>query len=111
MPPLKGIDRLIDGDLLKALEETGHGQQIVIVDPSYAIPHNSQRANYHGDSSARALRSILDLVPVDQDETGDYLITLMAPDPPAKNSKALRSFRTAIQDLKLETITLPRMTD
>lgn len=65
MPPLKGIERGITGQLLCQLEELGHGDRITIVDASYSIPRGAERGEFHGDSSAKALRGILDLVPID----------------------------------------------
>lgn len=88
MPPLKGIDRGINGDLLKALEETGHGDQIVIVDASYSIPRDAHKVDYQGNSSSQALRGILQLVPI---EDGGSL-TIMRPDSEDKGYKALSEF-------------------
>src|SRR3990167_9280168 len=53
--------------MLKALEEIGHGAQIAVVDASYDIPKESQTVDYQGDSSASALKGILNLVPTDND--------------------------------------------
>lgn len=98
MPPLKGIDRGINGDMLKALEEIGHGAQIAIVDASYDIPIGAQVVNYQGDSSATALRGILDLVPVDEpaNDIGKVKskVVAMLPDPPNKeiDSEAFMAF-------------------
>lgn len=101
MPPLKGIDRGINGDMLKALEETGHGDLIVVVDASYSIPNGAHKVDYQGDSSADALKGILALVPVDEEPGGpqfgvpdpSYKITAMMPDPPESTSPALEAFK------------------
>ena len=102
MPPLKGIDRGINGDMLKALEETGHGDQIVVVDASYSIPNSAHKVDYQGDSSVRALLGILDLVPVDETTEGGFgvptpalMIAAMMPDLPTKTSPALEEFQEA----------------
>lgn len=79
MPPLKGIDRGIDGKMLWALEELGHGNQVVVVDPSYPIPRGSKVVDYHGHSSAMALKGILDLVPhesMDGDEGSTDVVAM-----------------------------------
>lgn len=85
MPPLRGIERGIDGDMLKALEELGHGQRLAIVDPSYAIPDGNSVIKYAGDSSANALKGILDLVDVDVTshigtEEKLVIVSIMEPD-------------------------------
>jgi len=102
MPPLKGIDRGINGDMLKALEETGHGDRIVVVDASYSIPYGAHKVDYQGDSSVRALLGILDLVPVDETKDGGIgvpnpalAITTMMPDLPSRTSPALKEFQEA----------------
>jgi len=74
MPPLKGIDRGLNGEALKALEESGHGRRIAVVDASYNIPRWSQAIDYNGKTSVEALVGILKLVP----HEGNIL--LMKPD-------------------------------
>ena len=32
---LKGIDPLLDGELLRTLDQMGHGDQLVVVDSNY----------------------------------------------------------------------------
>jgi L-fucose mutarotase/ribose pyranase (RbsD/FucU family) len=81
MPPLKGIDHGIDGKLLCALEEAGHGLQIAVVDPSYPIPGHARVFDYHGSSagntSAQALRGILELVPAEKiDDDGNTILAM-----------------------------------
>jgi L-fucose mutarotase/ribose pyranase (RbsD/FucU family) len=78
MPPLKGIDPGLNGEALKALEESGHGDQIVIVDPSYSIPEGATVIDYQGKSSASALRGILALVP--HENNGAFDIVCMRAD-------------------------------
>lgn len=75
MPPLRGIDRGLDGNALKALEESGHGRRLAIVDASYDIPRWAQVVNYLGQTSAEALHGIASLVPIEEDS-----LTLMYPD-------------------------------
>ncbi|MEI9913567.1 MAG: RbsD/FucU domain-containing protein [Candidatus Saccharibacteria bacterium] len=75
MPPLKGIDRGINGNMLKVLEESGHGDRIVVIDPSYSVPEGAKVIDYQGDSSASALVGILRLVP------SESVITIMDADP------------------------------
>ncbi|HUD06720.1 MAG TPA: RbsD/FucU domain-containing protein [Candidatus Saccharimonadales bacterium] len=94
MPPLKGIDRGINGVLLKALEETGHGDHIAIVDPSYSIPEGARIVDYQGNSSARALKGILALVPI-EDESH---VLLMMPDTGQHPHEAVSEFEEALGD-------------
>lgn len=87
MPPLKGIDRGINGELLKALEESGHRDRIVVVDPSYPIPYEARVYDYGGDSSARALAGVLALVP------WEGVVTYMEPDPePGQGRESVEAF-------------------
>ena len=65
MPPLKGIDRGLTGRALKALEESGHGRRLAIVDASYNIPRWAQVIDYRGETSTEALKGILRLIPVE----------------------------------------------
>ncbi|HTE58324.1 MAG TPA: RbsD/FucU domain-containing protein [Verrucomicrobiae bacterium] len=95
MPPLNGIDRGINGNLLKALEEIGHGAQIAVVDASYDIPPAAEVADYQGDSSARALKGILDLVPLD-DANGYPNVSVMVPHFPQEPGTALEAFEEAL---------------
>lgn len=74
MPPLKGIDRGLNGEALKALEESGQGRRIAIVDASYNIPRWAQVVDYAGKTSLEALVGILKLVP------WEGSILLMLPD-------------------------------
>jgi hypothetical protein len=75
MPPLKGIDRGLTGEALKALEESGHGRRIAIVDASYDIPRSAQKVDYRGQSSAQALLGVLKLAPIENKS-----LTIMGPD-------------------------------
>lgn len=111
MPPLKGVDRGIDGELLKVLEESGHGEQIVIVDPSYPIPEGARlTVDYHGESSAQALRGILKYLSIekmDEQEHGPDVV-FMAPDPPVIECDASIAFEEVANELKLIVKSEPR---
>lgn len=106
MPPLKGIDRGINGEMLKALEEIGHGAQIAVVDASYDIPVGSQVVNYQGDSTAQALEGILKLVPIDEDKN---VISLMGPDDHGAECPALRDELAVTQRLGLQAGVIKRL--
>ena len=96
MPPLKGIDRGLNGGALKALEESGHGERIAIVDPSYAIPEGSRVVSYQGDSSAQALRGILRLVPLEGP------VTCMLADENVTTNEAHEEFIEVIHELGVQ---------
>lgn len=111
MPPLKGIDRGLNGDCLKALEEVGHGAQIAVVDASYDIPLGAQVINYQGDSSAQALRGILALVPLDNNSGEDVDVVVMNPDLPETTCAARDAFIRVIRDLGLTDGGLRRLNE
>jgi L-fucose mutarotase len=68
---LKGIDPLLNADLLYVLESMGHGDDLVISDTNF--PSDSvARETVHGDivrinapTAARAARAILSVLPLD----------------------------------------------
>jgi L-fucose mutarotase len=68
---LKGIDPLLNADLLYVLESMGHGDDLVISDTNF--PSDSvARETVHGDlvrinapTAARAVRAILSVMPLD----------------------------------------------
>lgn len=101
MPPLKGIDRGLDGKALCALEQLGHGDQVVIVDPSYSIPRSAEVIDYHSNSSASALSGILSLVPHEKDESG-YDIACMSHDIGGTICTATNAFEDVANKLELE---------
>lgn len=110
MPPLKGIDRGLDGKVLKILEESGHGEQVVIVDPSYAIPEGARVVDYHGDSSAQALRGILALVPSEATKQGFDVVSMDAdPDDSSLSPNALNAFKEVVASLGLRLGYEPRL--
>ncbi len=63
---LKGIPKIINPELLKILDEMGHGDEIVIADanfPSERIGQRVIRADGHG--ACELLKAILQLFPLD----------------------------------------------
>src|SRR3990167_10107099 len=107
MPPMKGIDRGLNGDALKALEEAGHGQRIAVVDPSYAIPEGARVVPYQGESSATALRGILSLIPLEKDRRS-YDVVAMAADENVDDCAASDEFERVAEELGLEIGFNPR---
>ena len=63
---LKGIDPLLNGDLLKILDDMGHGDQLLIVDRNYPAAASGRPVIRLGDTTVpRALRAILSVFPLD----------------------------------------------
>jgi len=65
-PVLKGIDPLLNGDLLKILDEMGHADQLLVVDRNYPAFSAGRPVVRLGESGAiRVLGAILSVFPLD----------------------------------------------
>nr|WP_315266991.1 RbsD/FucU domain-containing protein [Microbacterium lemovicicum] len=63
---LKGIDPLLSGDLLKVLDEMGHGDQLLLVDRNFPAAATGRPVIRLGEvTGVRALRAILGVLPLD----------------------------------------------
>lgn len=63
---LKGIDPLLSGDLLKILDDMGHGDRLLVVDRNYPAAASGKPVVRLGEVGAvRALRAILSVFPLD----------------------------------------------
>ena len=65
---LKGISPLVSPELLKALCEMGHGDELVIADgnfPSESVGKNAVVVRADGHGTAEMLDAILQLIPLD----------------------------------------------
>lgn len=63
---LKGIDKLLTGDLLKILCDMGHGDELVIVDANFPAETCAQRlVRLPGIDGAKAAEAILSVFPLD----------------------------------------------
>ncbi|MER0236529.1 RbsD/FucU domain-containing protein [Fulvimarina sp. MAC8] len=85
---LKGIDPLIGPDLIHALAQMGHGDEIVIADanfPSYALARKTVygSALTIGCDAVTALRAILSLFPLDEFEPDAVMTMQVVNDPEA----------------------------
>ena len=68
---LKGIPRIISPELLKILDEMGHGDRIVIGDgnfPAASVSKNSKLVRADGVGAVEMLDAILSLLPLDSVE-------------------------------------------
>ena len=65
---LKGIPTVVSPELLKALCEMGHGDELVIADgnfPSHSIGKNAIVVRADGHGAAEILDAVLRLIPLD----------------------------------------------
>ncbi|WP_099352581.1 RbsD/FucU family protein [Fredinandcohnia onubensis] len=63
---LKGIPPILSPDLIKALMEMGHGDEIVLADGNFpAASHANQLIPAHGHGTEELLKAILELFPLD----------------------------------------------
>lgn len=64
---LKGIDPVLRGELLKALDEMGHGQQLALVDRNFAAyNYTAPVVDLGAINAARAAQAIFSVFPLDQ---------------------------------------------
>ena len=63
---LKGTDPLLSGDLLKILDDMGHGDQLLLVDRNYPAAASGKPVIRLGEVGVlRAARAILSVLPLD----------------------------------------------
>ena len=63
---LKGIDPLLSGDLLKILDDMGHGDQLLLVDRNYPAAASGKQVIRLGEVGVlRAAKAILSVYPLD----------------------------------------------
>src|SRR4051794_22646333 len=63
---LKGIDPLLNGDLLKVLDDMGHGDQLLVADRNYPAAAAGRPVVRLGESGAeRVIGAILSVFPLD----------------------------------------------
>ena len=74
---LKGMDKILTGELLKVLCDMGHGDEIVLADanfPSESIAHNNQIIRADGIGVLDLLDAILPLFPLDQYDDENFIV-------------------------------------
>ena len=63
---LKGIDPLLDGELLRTLDQMGHGDQLVVVDSNYPAAATGRPVHRLGKVGVdEAIATILQVFPLD----------------------------------------------
>jgi L-fucose mutarotase len=64
---LKGVDPLLNGDLLKILDEMGHGDQLLVVDRNYPAFSAGRPVVRLGECGVeRAIAAVLTVFPLDE---------------------------------------------
>lgn len=78
---LKGINKILNGDLLKALCDMGHGDIVSIVDANYpAQAHGKRVITYTGVSITELLDAIVKVFPLDHIVEEPALLMEMEPE-------------------------------
>lgn len=78
---LKGINKLLTGDLLKALCDMGHGDVVAIVDANYPAHTMAKKLiSYPGISATDLLRAIAEILPLDHISVAPALLMEMEPE-------------------------------
>lgn len=78
---LKGINKLLTGDLLKALCDMGHGDMLAVVDANYPAETMAARLiKYPGISATELLSAIVEVLPLDHIVEAPVLLMDMEPE-------------------------------
>ena len=109
---LKGIDPLLSGDLLKILDDMGHGDRLLLVDRNYPAASSGRPVVRLGEASVlRAATAILSVLPLDS--FIDHPLERMEVDEdPAKTTPtqdALLELASASEGRALEYGVVPRL--
>ena len=109
---LKGIDPLLSGDLLKILDDMGHGDQLLLVDRNYPAASSGKPVIRLGDVGVlRAASAILSVFPLDS-FIEHPLERMEVEDDPIKTTSLqqdLLALARASEDRKLEYGVVPRL--
>ena len=74
---LKGIDKLLTGDILKILCDMGHGDELVIADANFPAENCAQRLiRLPGIDGVRAVQAILSVFPLDSYSSPAFIMDL-----------------------------------
>lgn len=109
---LKGIDPLLSGDLLKILDDMGHGDQLLLVDRNYPAAASGKPVIRLGEVSVlRAAAAILSVFPLDS-FIAHPLERMEVDDDPTKTTStqdALLELANASEGRDLEYGIIPRL--
>ena len=109
---LKGVDPLLCGDLLKILDDMGHGDQLLLVDRNYPAAASGKPVIRLGEASIlRAAQAILSVFPLDS-FIAHPLERMEVDDDPAKTTStqdALLALARTSEGRDLEYGIIPRL--
>ena len=109
---LTGVDPLLSGDLLKILDDMGHGDQLLLVDRNYPAAASGKPVIRLGEASIlRAAQAILSVFPLDS-FIAHPLERMEVDDDPAKTTStqdALLELARASEGRDLEFGVIPRL--
>jgi L-fucose mutarotase len=107
---LKGIDPLLSGELLKMLDELGHGDQLVIADRNFpSFTQGSPVVRLAVDDNTRVFEAVLSVFPLDT--FVDTPLERMGPqdDPTQENDKQRAALAVARRHLPgVSLVPIPR---
>jgi L-fucose mutarotase len=109
---LKGIDPLLSGDLLKILDDMGHGDRLLLVDRNYPAASSGKPVIRLGEASIlRAANAILSVFPLDS-FIAHPLERMEVEDDPARTTPTqdeLLALASAAEGRALEYGVVPRL--
>lgn len=109
---LKGIDPLLSGDLLKILDDMGHGDRLLLVDRNYPAAASGKQVVRLGEASIiRAAQAILSVFPLDS-FIGHPVERMEVDEDPAKTTPAqetLIALASESEGRTLEFAVVPRL--
>lgn len=78
---LKGVSKILNGDLLKALCDMGHGDSVAIVDANYPAQTMGKRVIfYSGINASELLQAMVDVFPLDHISKEPALLMELEPE-------------------------------
>jgi L-fucose mutarotase len=93
---LKGLDPLLNADLLHVLRSMGHGDDLVIVDANFPAASMGRRVvAMDGVSATRALEAVLSVMPLD-DFVDEPCARMQVVDDPGAVPEICQEFQTII---------------
>lgn len=109
---LKGVDPLLSGDLLKVLDDMGHGDQIALVDRNFPATSSGRPVIRLGEVTIlRAAEAILSVLPLDSFQPHP-LERMEVEDDPAKTTAVQKDLLRLAQETegrRLEFGVIPRL--
>ena len=93
---LKGLDPLLNADLLHVLRSMGHGDELVIVDANFPAATMGERVvRMDGVSATRTLEAVLSVMPLD-DFVGEPCARMQVVDDPDAVPEICQEFQAII---------------